>query len=216
MPKLPPLIVLAMTATLVTGCVSTAAENPDAGPTPSATPAATTPAPSATRSATSSVPATAASQDEATEEAAGAATDGAGAATSGIEGPSATTEPPRGSPAGEPAAETAESMVVTPGPEWGAVSTSVPQGASFTLTGSEYEPGQVVRINLGIARTDSMVMEEQFAEVDAAGSYEFTLTLAPDLGPGTYGILTLVWDGDSPVPNFEETKRFATVEVLPA
>ena len=205
MPKLPFVVALSVTAVLVTGCATTAAEITDPGSTPAVTGASTTGpsrTPSTTRSATAPSTESAAPQGEVATD---ASSEGTG-----------TPEPPLESPVTEPAAEAGESMVVTPDPEWGTVSISVHQGASFTLTGSDYKPGQVVRISLGIARADSSVMEEQFAEVDAAGGYEFTLTIEPDLEPGTYGILTLIWAGDRPVPNFEETKRFATVEVLPA
>ncbi|MBG6224815.1 hypothetical protein IWX63_001377 [Arthrobacter sp. CAN_A2] len=103
-------------------------------------------------------------------------------------------EAPAAPPTREPEPEVAEGVVVTPDPEWGVVRATVAQGASFTSNGSGYEPGQQILINLGIDRSDGWVMDEQSATADAGGHYSFTITIAADLPPGAYGVLTFVTD----------------------
>ncbi|WP_434994577.1 hypothetical protein [Arthrobacter sp. Ld5] len=88
------------------------------------------------------------------------------------------------------------------------------QGASFTIHGSGYEPGQQIHISLGIEQTDSFVMDEQRAVADAGGNYSLTITIASDLPPGAYGILTYVADHGLGGPAFEATKRFAGIDVV--
>jgi hypothetical protein len=106
--------------------------------------------------------------------------------------------------------------VVTPDPVWDAVRITVPQGSSFTINGGGYQPGQSIAINLGIARSDGMVMDEQTVIADAAGDYSFTITIEADLEPRTYAVLTYVIDGGRGGPDFEATKRFAVIDVVPA
>lgn len=105
-------------------------------------------------------------------------------------------------------------IVVVTDPAWDASRTTIRRGSSFTLTGSGYEPGQNVLINLGIAQTDVMVMGEQSAIADAAGNYLHTITVAPDLEPRTYAVLTMVRDGVEPGPDVEATKQYAIIEVV--
>ena len=124
-----------------------------------------------------------------------------------------TPEPaPTAPPAPEPVAPPVVG-VITPDPEWDAAQITVPQGASFTINGTGYEPGDVISINLGIAQSDGMVMEEQTAIADGAGSYSFTITVEADLEPGKYAVLTFVDDARTG-PEFEATKRFASVDVI--
>ncbi|MHA7279781.1 hypothetical protein ACX80H_08510 [Arthrobacter sp. MDT2-2] len=106
-------------------------------------------------------------------------------------------------------------MIVTPDPEYGVVSATVTQGAAFTINGSGYQPGQQITINFGIAQSDGMVMDEQSTIADAAGEYSFEITVARDLIPRTYAVLT--YPG-APLggPEFEASKRFATIEVVEA
>lgn len=106
--------------------------------------------------------------------------------------------------------------VVTPDPVWDAVRITVPQGSSFTINGSDYQPGQSIAINLGIAQSDGMVMDEQTAVTDAVGNYSFTITIGADLEPRTYAVLTYVIDGEKSGPDFEATKRFAVIDIVPA
>ncbi|MHA7207782.1 hypothetical protein [Arthrobacter sp. MDT1-65] len=103
-------------------------------------------------------------------------------------------------------------VIVTPEPEYGMVRATVIQGASFTINGSGYQPGQQVIINFGIAQSDGMVMDEQSAIADAAGNYSFTITVGTDLAPATYAVLT--YSGAAPGgPEREASKRFAIIEV---
>ncbi|MHA7284154.1 hypothetical protein [Arthrobacter sp. TMS2-4] len=91
---------------------------------------------------------------------------------------------------------------------------TVAQGASFTITDSGYEPGQPVSINFGIDQSDGWVMHEQTAIADAAGNYSFSITVASDLPPGAYGILTYPADQGRGGPEFEAAKRFAGIDVV--
>ncbi|WP_247828850.1 hypothetical protein [Arthrobacter antioxidans] len=121
---------------------------------------------------------------------------------------------PAPTPTSAPEPEVAESIAVTPHPEWNAVRVTVPQGASVTLNGSGYQPGQQIFIGLGIDRTDGWVMDEQSAIADAGGNYSFTITIAADLPPRAYGVLTFVEDHGRGGPDFEATKRYAGIDVV--
>lgn len=59
-------------------------------------------------------------------------------------------------------------------------------GSSVAINGSGHEPGQKVFIGMGVAQTDSFVMDDQVAIADAAGAYSFTIAIEADLPPRTY------------------------------
>ncbi len=126
------------------------------------------------------------------------------------------TEAPAAAPTitADPEAVVPAGVVVTPHPEWGVVSTTVTQGSSFTINGSGYQPGQQIIINMGIAQSDGMVMDEQSAITDAGGAYSFTITIGRDLVPRTYGVLTYPADALGNGPALEASKRFAAIEVV--
>ena len=67
---------------------------------------------------------------------------------------------------------------------------------------------------MGVAQTDSFVMDDQVAVADAAGTYSFTITIGADLPPKTYAVLTYVTDYGMGGPDFEATKRFAVIDVV--
>lgn len=199
MTKLPAILSLAAIAVVLAGCATTPAVDSEA----SSTPAATT-APSSAASVTPSsepVP-------EATTE-----------VDVPTEAPPATNETPVESPIAEPSVEAPieEHLVIATNPSSDDASRiTVSQGSTFTVTGTGYQPGQNVFVNMGVYQSDSMVMEEQSAIADGTGSFSLAIAVAPDLAPNTYAILALVRDGVQPGPDVEATKQFAVVEVVPA
>lgn len=110
----------------------------------------------------------------------------------------------------------APAVVIATDPVWDAVRATVRQGSSFTITGTGYQPGQQVVIHMGISQSDGMVMDEQRVITDGAGNYSFTISVAPDLAPRTYAVLTYVDDGGNGGPRFEASKRFASIDVVAA
>lgn len=199
MARLPAALALASVAALLAGCAASSDE-PAAAPKPTASASSSSSAAPEPSAAASATPSAAPSAIPSTESAA----------------PSepATPAAPIATPTGAPAPEVTEVVAVTPNPEWGVVRATVAQGASFTVNGSGYEPGQEIHISLGIDRTDSFVMDEQIALADAAGNYGVTITIAADLLPGAYGVLTYVADEGLGGPEFEATKRFAGIDVV--
>lgn len=110
--------------------------------------------------------------------------------------------------------EVVADVVITPALEWGAVHATVTQGSSFTINGSGYEPGQRISISFGLYQTDAFIFIDESAFADADGNYSFTITLAPDLEPRTYGVTASTPD-DLPVgPAVWETRRNAIIEVV--
>lgn len=107
------------------------------------------------------------------------------------------------------------SVVVTPHPEWRAETATVAQGSSLIVNGGGYQPGQEVMIGMGVAQTDSFVMDDQVAVADAGGGfYSFTITIGADLPPKTYAVLTYVTEHGRSGPEFEATKRYAVIDVV--
>jgi hypothetical protein len=127
--------------------------------------------------------------------------------------PAPAPEAPVAPPAVDPVPEVPATTVVTPHAVWGAVRTTVTQGSSFTINGSGYQPGQQIVINMGIAQSDGMVMDEQVAVADSAGNYSFTISVGADLPPRAYGVLT--YHADAPGgPEREASKRQAIIDVV--
>ncbi|WP_422390128.1 hypothetical protein [Arthrobacter sp. N1] len=105
--------------------------------------------------------------------------------------------------------------IVIPDAEWGVASTITKPGSSITITGSGYEPGQRINIGLGVAQTDVFVIECEAVYADEVGNYSHTITLAGDLEPGTYAVVTNTPD-EAPMATtkYYESRRWATVEVI--
>lgn len=202
MAKLPAALALASVAALLAGCAASTDE-PAAAPRPTASASSPSAAPQPSETASAPPAASASATPSATPS-----TESAAPSESAV--PSA----PVATPTSAPAPEATEVVAVTPNPEWGVVRATVAQGASFTVNGSGYEPGQEIHISLGIDRTDSFVMDEQTAVADAAGNFGLTITIAADLLPGAYGILTYVADEGLGGPELEATKRFAGIDVV--
>ena len=225
MSKLPSFLALAAITALLAGCASTPDDEPAAAPpaaakTASASPSA--PKPSATPVAT---PATAPSSAPAVESAAPEAPATVPAAPAVVPPAAAPVETPAvpaapETPAAVPAIEAdpepviSEGVVVAPHPEWRASTATVTQGSSVTVNGSGYQPGQQVIIGMGVAQTDSFVMDDQVAVADAAGAYSFTIMIGADLPPRTYAVLTYVTDYGMGGPDFEATKRYSVIDVV--
>ncbi|MDN4611795.1 hypothetical protein [Arthrobacter burdickii] len=223
MPKLPSLLALAAITALLAGCASTPDDEPAAAPTAAAKTASASPSapkPSATPVATSAAapPSTPAVESAAPEAPATvpAAPAVAPPTAAPVETPAVPVVPKAPTAAttmeADPMPVVPVGVIVTPEPEYGMVNASVTQGASFTINGGGYQPGQQIIINFGIAQSDGMVMDEQSAIADAAGNYSFTITVGTDLAPGTYAVLT--YSGAAPGgPEREASKRFAIIEV---
>ena len=104
--------------------------------------------------------------------------------------------------------------IVSPGPVWDSVAIVVQGGTAFTITGSGYQPGQRIHVSFGPSQSDVSIIADQSAYADASGNYSFTITLSPDITPGTYGVLTATPDGLSSGPAIDATRRWATIEVV--
>jgi hypothetical protein len=206
--KLPSIVTFAAVATLLAGCSTTADD-----PTADSSPAPPTASSSATPSATPAPgPSTAPSPTQVTvpEETLPQET-----LQPVPEVPASVAPTPEGPPLGADAPVAME-IAVTPGPEWGSVSISVPQGSSLRIDGSGYKPGQQITLSLGVYQTDGSVMEDQVVHADATGAYSSVITLAPDLEPRTYGLLVYISDGEMGGPEFEASKRSVVIEVVPS
>ncbi|GAB3548480.1 hypothetical protein GCM10027404_12440 [Arthrobacter tumbae] len=235
--KLPSVLALTVTtALLLVGCASTTDE-PEArtttasdSPSPSATPTQAetateepeeTPEPSVEPSPASDEPSDEPSVQPATEAPAEPAPTLEPLPTApgdpfvppphGEPNPGTPFVPP---PHGEPDPSAGTPSTVTPGPVWGSVETVVQAGAAFTLTGSGYQPGQRITVFFGPSQTDYSIIGEQSAYAGPSGNYSFTITLSPDIAPGTYGVLTATPDGLSSGPAIDATRRWATIEVV--
>ncbi|WP_146070903.1 hypothetical protein [Arthrobacter sp. B1805] len=213
MSKLSIVIASAAITVLLTACSSSASDQPDAGsvaaaPTGSSSVSAS-PDPSPTLSA-------APSADSSAEPSLEPGTPPQEASPEAV--PPAVEAPVLEPPVVEatPTAPEAPAVVIATDPVWDAVRATVRQGSSFTITGTGYQPGQQVVILMGISQSDGMVMDEQRAITDAAGNYSFTISVAPDLAPRTYAVLTYVDDGVNGGPQFEASKRFALIDVVAA
>lgn len=212
MTKQPSLLALAAITAVLAGCATTPADETEARSTPVTSATASARAtPSATPSATLS--------GEPTPEP-------AEAEPAPVEQPAevpvveAPTEPPTpeastGAPFAIPPASPHTAQVLTPEPEWDAVRIVTVPGATFTVTGSGYEPGQRISIGFGVAQTDSFVFDDESAYADAAGNYAFPITLAADLPPNTYAVVTSTPDGKEPGPEVWDGRLWGTVEVIP-
>jgi hypothetical protein len=195
MAKLSSVLALVAVTALLAGCASTPADEPAAQPasTASASAEAThTPSPVASATVSSEaepVP----TQEEAAP----------------VETPPAVTETPVEAPAPAP-------IVVGTAATWEAAPRiTVTQGSTFILTGTGYQPGQNISMFMGIYQTDMTEIDEQSMIADASGSFSFTITLAPDVTPATYGVSTWVLDGIQP-EDIEASKQHALVDVVPA
>lgn len=87
-------------------------------------------------------------------------------------------------------------------------------GTTWNIAGDGYAPGAEIHVLFGPARSDVMVAGGT-AVADANGSYSFQIILAPDLEPGSYGIMTVPLTGLTP-PEMEAVKRYASVDVVAA
>ncbi|MDF9278657.1 hypothetical protein P4U43_12750 [Arthrobacter sp. EH-1B-1] len=234
MSKLPAVLALTVTTTLLlVGCTNATGEpearttTASASPSPSATPTpeetateepAETPEPSAEPSPEpsdepSTPPATEAPAEPAPtlEPLPTAPGDPFVPPPHGEPNPGTPFVPP---PHGEPNPFAGAPNTVTPGPVWGSVQTVVQAGTAFTITGSGYQPGQRITVFFGPSRTDYSIIGEQSAYAGPSGNYSFTITLSPDITPGTYGVLTATPDGMPSGQSIDETRRWATIEVV--
>ncbi|WDF34623.1 hypothetical protein PTW37_06930 [Arthrobacter agilis] len=218
--KLPYVRALAATAPLLAGCVTTSGTEPGAAPV-SATISATTAAPSATPApaesatpspAVSDSPSSGPTQAPTPEHTATVTTPPADSGTPVTE--PQITEPPVADLTTEAPVEPPIVVTLDPRRE-SEPRITVEQGSSFTATGSGYQAGQQILFNMGVYQTDGMVLEEQSFIADATGGYSFTVTIGPDLPPQTYGVFTMVREGVNSPEEFEATKQFAIIEVVP-
>lgn len=223
MPKLPSLLALAAITALLAGCASTPGDEPATAPTAAAKTASASPSAPKPSTAPVAAPAAAPPSAPAVESAAPEAPATVPAApvvvppaAEPVETPAVPVgpeDPAAGlSTEANPEPVVPAGVIVAPDPEYGVVHATVTQGASVTINGGGYQPGQQVIINFGIAQSDGMVMDEQSAIADTAGNYSFTITVGTDLAPGTYAVLTYP---SAPLggPEFEASKRFAIIEV---
>lgn len=221
MTKLPYVLALAATAPLLAGCVTTSGTAPEAAPVPATRSSSATAAPSATPApAESATPAPGVSDSPSSDPMQAPTPEHtATVTTTPADSGTPVTEPPVTEPLADPTTEAPVEppIVVTPDPTWEeAPRITVRQGSSFTATGSGYQAGQEVFLNMGVYQTDSMVLEEQSVIADATGGYSFTITIGPDLPPQTYGVFTMVRGGAGSGADYEATKQFAIIEVVPA
>ncbi|MHA7146067.1 hypothetical protein ACX80U_15275 [Arthrobacter sp. TmT3-37] len=202
MVKPPSVLALMAAAALLAGCAGSPADQPAAQPASTAS-ATASPTPSPVASVTASSEAgPAPTQEDAAP----------------VETPPAVIETPVEPPAPEPVVEAPAPapIVVGTATTWEAAPRiTVTQGSTFVLTGTGYQPGQNISMFMGIYQTDMTEIDEQSMIADASGSFSFTITLAPDVTPTTYGVSTLVRDGMRP-EDIEASKQHALVDVLPA
>lgn len=206
MAKLPSVIALAAITALLAGCAGTSSDEPEAAsvsaaPTASASAQASpsvTPSPVVTTTP-SSTPEPVPTQEEAAPE----------------ETPAdvvTPVEPPAPETAVEAPAEAP--LAIATAETWdGAPRVTVAHGSSFTVTSTGYQPGQNVLMLMGIYQTDSTEVDEQSAGADATGSVSFTIAVTPDIEPKTYGVVSMILDGQIPGEDREASKRFALVDV---
>lgn len=198
MAKLPSVIALAAITALLAGCAGTSSDEPEAAsvstaPTASASADAS---PSATPSPVATTTASSTPEPEATQEEAAP-----------VETP-AVIETPVEAPAEAP-------LAIATAATWdSAPRVTVVHGSSFTVTSTGYQPGQNVLMLMGIYQTDSTEVDEQSAGADATGSVSFTIAVTPDIDPKTYGVVTMILDGQISGEDREASKRFALVDVV--
>lgn len=201
------LVAVSMSALLLTGCGSSTAstqEDSTSSPFPSDTPST--------------------SETTTTPEAGGTPSADAALATAPAEESSNPSEPaeatkPSVSHTTEPEIVTSEPAVpppanptVMPVPTYGELQLVFPAGATFTVTGTGYVPGEKVSVGFFPDRSDYVIVSGE-AVADANGSIGVQLTIPADVEPGSYGIMTVVLP-DPGQPLDESSKRFASIEVV--
>lgn len=125
-------------------------------------------------------------------------------------------------PSEEPITETSEPPI--PGlsgnyedlalvPAWDGVNVVRHVATTWNVVGSGYAPGAQIQISFGPAQTDSSLIGYPVVSADSNGSYTFQISLAPDLAPGNYTVMSLPVVGLTPEES-EAAKRFAQIEVV--
>lgn len=230
MPKLPSVLALTVTTSLLlVGCSfgspdEPAAETPTASdsPSPSETPteeetdvaeetAEPTTEPSAVPTAEPTTAAPVPSEEPSTEPEDPFVPPPHGEPNPGAPG-GPFVPPPHGEPnpyAGTPHQGSGGS-VAHPQAGWPGPSLGIAPG-TFTIGGSGYTPGERIEVVLGAPHTDQQLLTQSTVYAGPDGSFTFDIQISPELAGAEYGLMT--WAPERGQQAAEDSKRFLSVYV---